>query len=71
MRAPLSHFTHIPWPGPDAWRVLTADMRTGLLEGLLGADVIGFHTNRSVRAFLATAEEYVGRGVRRPRAARA
>ena len=60
VRAPLSHFTHIPWPGPDAWRVLTADMRTGLLEGLLGADVIGFHTNRSVRAFLATAEEYVG-----------
>jgi trehalose 6-phosphate synthase len=60
IRAPLSHFTHIPWPGPDAWRVLTADMRTGLLHGLLGADVIGFHTTRSVRAFLATAEEYVG-----------
>ena len=58
--APLSHFTHIPWPGPDAWRVLTDDMRTGLLEGLLGADVIGFHTTRSVRAFLATAEEYIG-----------
>jgi len=60
MRAPLSHFTHIPWPGPDAWRVLTADMRTGLLHGLLAADVVGFHTTRSVRAFLATAEEYVG-----------
>ncbi len=59
MRAPLSHFTHIPWPGPDAWRVLTDDMRTGLLEGLLGADVIGFHTARSVRAFLATAEEFL------------
>src|SRR4051812_2465006 len=59
VRAPLSHFTHIPWPGPDAWRVLTDDMRTGLLQGLLGADVVGFHTDRSVRAFLATAEEYL------------
>jgi trehalose 6-phosphate synthase len=39
--------------------VLTDDMRTGLLQGLLGADVIGFHTARSVRAFLATTEEYL------------
>jgi len=60
MRAPLSHFTHIPWPGPDAWRVLTSEMRSGLLHGLLAADVVGFHTTRSVRAFLATTEEYVG-----------
>ncbi len=59
LRTPLSHFTHIPWPGPDAWRVLTADMRLGLLRGLLGADVVGFQTARSVRAFLATAEEYL------------
>jgi trehalose 6-phosphate synthase len=59
LRAPLAHFTHIPWPGPDAWRVLTADMRLGLLRGLLGADVIGFQTARSVRAFLATAEEFL------------
>jgi trehalose 6-phosphate synthase len=57
--APLSHFTHIPWPGPDAWRVLTAGMRDGILNGLLGADVVGFHTARSVRAFLACAEEYL------------
>jgi trehalose 6-phosphate synthase len=56
---PLSHFTHIPWPGPEAWRVLTASMREGILEGLIGADVVGFHTARSVRAFLACAEEYL------------
>jgi trehalose 6-phosphate synthase len=59
VRLPLSHFTHIPWPGPDAWRVLTPAMREGILLGLLGADVVGFHTSRSVRAFLASAEEYV------------
>jgi trehalose 6-phosphate synthase len=56
---PLSHFTHIPWPGPEAWRVLTASMREGILAGLAGADVVGFHTARSVRAFLACAEEYL------------
>jgi trehalose 6-phosphate synthase len=56
----LSHFTHIPWPGPDAWRVLTEDMREQLVLGLLGANVVGFHTIRAVRAFLFTVEEYVG-----------
>ena len=55
-----SHFTHIPWPGPDAWRVLTEDMREQLVLGLLGANVVGFHTTGAVRAFLATVEEFVG-----------
>ena len=34
--AVVSHFVHIPWPGPDAWRVLPTDMRERLLRGLLG-----------------------------------
>ena len=29
----LSHFVHIPWPGPDAWRVLPPDIRERLLQG--------------------------------------
>ncbi len=53
---PILHFTHIPWPGPDDWRLLPIDLRTELLQGLLGADIIGFQTAHDVANFLATCE---------------
>ena len=53
----ISHFVHIPWPGPDAWRVLPGQMRDGMLRGLLGCDVVAFHTRRSARNFLSCAQE--------------
>jgi trehalose 6-phosphate synthase len=53
----LHHFVHIPWPQPDAWRVLPTDIRTALLEGFLGNDLIAFHTERSARNFLLTCQE--------------
>jgi trehalose 6-phosphate synthase len=56
----ISHFVHIPWPGPDGWRVLPADMRERLLRGLLGCDVVAFHTSRFARNFLACANELLG-----------
>src|SRR5215213_1793067 len=34
--AVLSFFLHIPWPGPDAWRILPPAWREQLLTGLLG-----------------------------------
>jgi trehalose 6-phosphate synthase len=52
--APILHFTHIPWPEPAAWQHLPVDLRTELLHGLLGADIVGFHTEADVRRFLAT-----------------
>jgi trehalose 6-phosphate synthase len=55
--AVISHFVHIPWPGPDGWRVLPEKMRDGMLRGLLGCDVVAFHTRRSARNFLACAQE--------------
>jgi trehalose 6-phosphate synthase len=58
--AVISHFVHIPWPGPDAWRVLPTDMRERLLRGLLGCDVVAFHTGRFARNFLRCAQELVG-----------
>ncbi len=60
VRVPMSHFTHIPWPGPDAWRVLSQRMREEILAGLLAADVVGFHTARSVRNFLGATRAYLG-----------
>ncbi len=56
----LSHFVHIPWPGPDGWRVLPPDMRDRLLLGLLGNDVVAFHTHRFARNFLLCAQEILG-----------
>ena len=49
----LYHFVHIPWPQPDAWRVLTRQMRHAIFDGLLGNDIIGFHTSNYCINFLA------------------
>jgi trehalose 6-phosphate synthase len=53
----LSHFVHIPWPGPDAWKVLPPAIRDAVLRGLLGCDVVGFHTAADARAFLLCVQE--------------
>jgi len=56
----LSHFVHIPWPGPDAWKVLPPTIRDAVLHGLLGCDVVGFHTAADARAFLLCVQELLG-----------
>lgn len=56
----ISHFVHIPWPSPDEWRVLPPSMRDPLLRGLLGCNVVAFHTRRFARNFLFCAREVLG-----------
>ena len=59
-RAPharIQHFTHIPWPMPDYWRVLPEDIRSAIHESLLHCDIVGLHTERYVRAFLHCCDE--------------
>jgi trehalose 6-phosphate synthase len=56
----ISQFIHIPWPGPDAWRVLPPAMREPLVRGLLGCDVVAFHTEGSARNFLVSVQELLG-----------
>ncbi|MDQ4095707.1 MAG: trehalose-6-phosphate synthase [Actinomycetota bacterium] len=53
----LHHFVHIPWPHPDAWRVLPPGMREALFHGVLGNDVVAFHSRRSARNFLLCCQE--------------
>ncbi|MHB1242764.1 MAG: alpha,alpha-trehalose-phosphate synthase (UDP-forming) [Gaiellaceae bacterium] len=48
----IAHFTHIPWVGPEAWSVLPPRVVRTIHEGLLAADVVGFHTERWRGAFL-------------------
>jgi len=56
-RALIQHFTHIPWPMPDYWQVLPEDIRTAIHESLLHCDIVGLHTERYVRSFLACVDE--------------
>ena len=56
----LHHFVHIPWPQPDAWLVLPPAMREALLRGVLGNDVVAFHTERYARNFLLGCQELLG-----------
>jgi trehalose 6-phosphate synthase len=40
---PIGFFLHVPWPSPDIYARLP--WREQVLNGLLGADVLGFHTD--------------------------
>jgi trehalose 6-phosphate synthase len=54
-----SHFIHIPWQEPDAWAMLPEELTVAIHAGLLANDVVGFHTERWRRAFLACADRFV------------
>ena len=56
----ISLFVHTPWPETDYWRVLPEDIRVGILESLLSADVLAFHTHRYARNFLDTVAGILG-----------
>ncbi|MDP9006598.1 MAG: trehalose-6-phosphate synthase [Actinomycetota bacterium] len=56
----LHHFVHIPWPSSDAWRVLPPSMREAIFTGMLGNDVVAFHTKRSARNFVLGCQELLG-----------
>jgi trehalose 6-phosphate synthase/phosphatase len=54
----ISFFLHIPWPSFEIFRLLP--WREQILSGLLGADLIGFHTYDYVRHFLSSTCRIVG-----------
>ncbi len=49
--ANIGYFHHIPFPSYELFRVLPE--REEVLEGLLGADLIGFHTHDYMRHFIS------------------
>jgi trehalose 6-phosphate synthase/phosphatase len=57
-QALIGFFLHIPFPPPEVFRVLPP--REELLTGLLGADLIGFHTQTYVDSFLAATGPLLG-----------
>ncbi|TQN27632.1 trehalose 6-phosphate synthase [Haloactinospora alba] len=48
----ITHFSHTPWAPPEYFRLLPTDVARELLEGMLGADHLGFHSPRWADAFL-------------------
>ncbi len=56
----ISLFVHIPWPEPDLWGILPQYIRKGILESLLSADVVAFHTEGYARNFVETAARVLG-----------
>ncbi len=48
----IGFFLHVPFPNYEIFRLLPGKWRREILEGLLGADLIGFHTNDYKQDFL-------------------
>ena len=60
-RPTTSHFIHIPWPGPEYWRILPPTMRQRILDGLCGVDLLGLQTREDALNFLRTCELHLPR----------
>jgi trehalose 6-phosphate synthase len=56
----IGHFTHTPWVSADYVSMLPDDVAHSVVDGMLGADLIGFHTQRWAELFRETAREIVG-----------
>ncbi len=56
--ARIGFFLHIPFPDSDTFRILPA--RESLLEGVLAADLVGFHTAAYARHFASAALHVLG-----------
>jgi trehalose 6-phosphate synthase/phosphatase len=48
----IGFFLHVPFPSSEVFRILP--WRREILNGLLGADLVGFHTSAYMRHFLAS-----------------
>jgi len=53
--AKIALFWHIPWPNPETFGI--CPWREEILEGMLGSDVIGFHTQFHCNNFLYSVDQ--------------
>ncbi len=51
---PVAIFWHIPWPNPEVFGI--CPVQRELLDGLLGADLIGFHIQSHCNHFMQTVD---------------
>jgi trehalose 6-phosphate synthase len=55
--AQVAIFWHIPWPSAEAFSI--CPWRKEVLEGMLGADLVGFHTQQYCNNFTDTVGKYI------------
>ncbi len=58
----IGFFFHIPFPSYEIFRLLPTIWREAIIDGIMGADVVGFHTNDYVEYFLKAVRMVVGLG---------
>lgn len=58
--ARIGFFLHIPFPAFEIFRLLPSDWRRRILNGLLGSDVVGFHTYDYTEYFLRCVSRIMG-----------
>ncbi|HVK97199.1 MAG TPA: bifunctional alpha,alpha-trehalose-phosphate synthase (UDP-forming)/trehalose-phosphatase [Flavisolibacter sp.] len=54
--ATIGFFLHIPFPSYEVYRLMPTKWKRAILEGLLGADLVGFHTHEYVQHFIQSAK---------------
>lgn len=58
--ATIGFFLHIPFPSFEIFRMLPRDWRESILRGMLGSDLVGFHTNDYVLHFQKSVRMLLG-----------
>jgi trehalose 6-phosphate synthase len=66
-KATIIMFWHIPWPTAERFGI--CPQREELLDGMLGADILGFHTQSHCNNFVETVERYIEARTDRDRSA--
>lgn len=56
----IGFFLHIPFPSYEVFRLLHRPWKEKIIRGLLGADLIGFHTHEYVQHFLKSVRMVLG-----------
>jgi len=54
--ATIGFFLHIPFPSYEIYRLMPTAWKKALLQGMLGADLVGFHTHDYVQHFIQSAK---------------
>ncbi|HEU4632660.1 MAG TPA: bifunctional alpha,alpha-trehalose-phosphate synthase (UDP-forming)/trehalose-phosphatase [Flavisolibacter sp.] len=54
--ATIGFFLHIPFPSYEIFRLMPTAWKKAILEGILGADLVGFHTHEYVQHFIQSAK---------------
>lgn len=58
--ATIGFFLHIPFPSYEIFRLMPTEWKKMLLHGMMGADLIGFHTYDYVQHFLQSVKMILG-----------